>query len=915
MKNRILAALLAVLMLIPMIIGSVSAAPVDHLTDTFESERAKLETMDLVATSENGTFKLYCDMKSGELAVENTKNGEIMLSNPYDLTENGMNEDVLGQYLSQVYLNFVTVDTGTSQTFYSYADGVKYEGQVKPIRTLNGVVIEYTLGDAREVLLLPNKIELSKFEAIIEQLPTTDGIRGFVENLYTRYHPNEKKADGSFVIKSEGKRNSMIKEFPICATTPIYVIDTEIAESSKAKAASYISKYTDYTLDRLYEDYEEVKEEEADKGKFEIAKKPNFKFNVSYTINNDGFVAELDAGSLQYDEKYYYVTSISILPYFGAAKRNDKGYTFLPDGSGALVRFEDMVANKVYDNVAGTLYGTDYVLYEIKDKNVEKYTMPVFGLINSQYQDNGYFAIIEDGDAISTITSVHSAYYHSIYPSFTITATDKYDLADAFSSGTSSSNLINVKADEHYEGKCTVRYAMLSSDNEKYEPSYVGMAKYYRDYLTSKGVIDKIKAEEVTDFTKIFVEMFGSILVEEKLLTFPVKVHKELTTFDDVKAIHKDLLDSGIGNMTFLLKGFANGGLNSHYPSTIKWQKVLGGKAGFESLLEYAKGADLEIAPDVEFTYSKKLGNFSGFSYKADAIRTLDNRYSTKREYNAATQTFERTGGVAISSASFAYAYEKFYASISDYQISTLAVRSLGSDLNSDFDKENFYDREATKANVVKMLKDLTANAGESANKGYNLIIDSGNSYAVPYASAILGASLDSSRFFIQSEAVPFYGMVYHGSTEFAGNAINMDGDSDYMFLKALENGASLYFTVAMQNTEYLKFDKEYNKYFSVKYSILKDSIVSMYKTYNDLMKDKQDKYIVKHEFMNFDDGYDVTRKENGSKINNSSVVLVVYEGGNGFILNYNSYAVTVNYEGETYEILPFSYDVYTEKE
>ena len=43
--------------------------------------------------------------------------------------------------------------------------------------------------------------------------------------------------------------------------------------------------------------------------------------------------------------------------------------------------------------------------------------------------------------------------------------------------------------------------------------------------------------------------------------------------------------------------------------------------------------------------------------------------------------------------------------------------------------------------------------------------------------------------------------------------------------------------------------NKEYNKYYSVKYSILKDSIIELYKEFNELMKDKQDKYIVEHEF------------------------------------------------------------------
>ena len=906
MKKRILAALLAVLMLIPMLAG-VASAKVNHLKDTFENEEAKLATMTLMATSQNGKIELYCDKDSGELAVKNKENGQILLSNPYDIATKGMSDDIKGQYLSQVFLNFVTIGVAGESTFYSYKDCVTYKDQLKIEKIDGGISVEYTLGDGREQLLLPLKIEMSKLDSLFEQLPEENNVRTYVKKLYTLYYPNQLDENGNYVIKSQSRRERMIEMYPICATTPIYVIGIDSPNiNTWTKASDYIEEFTDYTFEQLNADYEAVKEEN-DGDKFTVEEKPHFTFNVTYTVDNDGLKAELDAGSMKYNKEKYYVSSVTILPYFSAAQRVEKGYSFLPDGSGAIIRFEDIVANGIVDNATGTIYGTDFAMYQISDKNVEKYTMPVFGLANSS-KNNGYFAIIEDGDALATISSVHTAYYHSVYSSFKLITTDKYDLADAFSSGTTSSNMIGVKADQYYDGKCTVKYAMLSDENA----SYMGMANYYRDYLIANGTLDKIKAESVTDFTKLFVEVFGSIEVDDKVLTFPVKVHKPLTTFEDIKTIHKELTEAGLGNMTFLLKGFANGGLNATYPTAIKWQKVLGGKDGLNSLIEYANGADLEIAPDIEFTYSKGLKSFSGISYKKNGVRTLDNRYSTKREYNAATQTFERTGGVAISSASFSLIYDKFYKSVSKYQLTSLAVRTLGSDLNSDLDKKEYYDREASKDNVITMLKLLAGKQENSTNKGYNLIVDSGNSYAVPYASSILGASLDSSRFFIQSEAVPFYGIVYHASKEFAGNAINMDGDSDYMFLKALENGASLYFTTAMQNTEYLKFDKEYNKYYSVKYSILKDDIISLYKEFNGLMKDKQDKYIVEHEFMNAEYGYDVVRKADGVALNNSNVVLVVYEGGEGFVLNYNSYDVVVNYEGKTYEIAPFSYAKYS---
>ena len=907
MKKRILAALLAVLMILPMMLGAVSAKSIDHLKDTFESEEAKLATMKLYATK--GNMELYCDEKSGEIAVKNKENGQILLSNPYDVSSGGMSDDVKGQYLSQVYLNFVTIGASGTKTYYSYKDCVTYENQLIITEVDDGILVKYTLGDGRKELLLPQKIEIEKLDALLANIPEDE--REDVEELYIRYYPFEKDENGDYVITSERRRNRMVELYPICAEKPLYVINVEGKDlKTWTSAADIIAKYNpDYSLEQLHKDYEIVKEE-TDGDKFTMEEQPNFTFNVTYTITDDGLVAELDASSMTYNRDKYYVTSVTILPYLAAAKRDSKGYNFMPDGSGALIRYEDIVSNGIIDNSTRVMYGTDYALYQISDKNVEKYAMPVFGLANAS-KSSGFFAIIEDGDALASITSNHTPYYHLAYANFSLIVTDQYDLADAFSSGTSSSKMIGVKADQVYTGKCTVKYALLNN-NEKYDASYMGMANYYRDYLIAKGTLNKIKAESVTDFTKLFIEVFGSIQVDDKFLTFPVKVHKSLTTFEDVQTIHKELKEAGLGNMTFLLKGFSNGGLNSTYPTSIKWQKVLGGKNGFNALLEYAKNEDLEIAPDVEFTYSKGVKRFSGLSYKKNGVRTLDNRYSTKREYNAATQTFQRTGGVAISSASFSLAYEKFYESASKYEITSLAVRTLGSDLNSDLDKKDYFDREASKDNVITMLQLLSGKKEGSTNKGYSLIVDSGNSYTVPYADAILGASLDSSRFFIQSEAVPFYGIVYHASKDFAGNAINMDGDSDYMFLKALENGASLYFTVAMQNTEYLKFDKEYNKYYSVKYSILKDEIVSLYKEYNELMKDKQDKYIVEHKFMNAEYGYDVVRKADNVKLNNSSIVLVVYENGEGFVLNYNSYDVVVNFEGKTYEIAPFGYAKYS---
>ena len=805
-KKRIIAAILAVVMIVPMFIMNVGAKEVKQTADfSNEEKRLERETMNVCAVSENGMYELWYDNTTGELAVKNTVTGEIALSNHYDAyslkneEDNNKPNKETAECLSQVLLNYTPIKTNSPTTINSYLN------------------------------------------CILEKRHTFDYLKHGI------------------VIHYVFKLNSTSED--------------------------------------------------------------TFSFSVRYEVNNDGFKASLLGSTIKYDKSKYNLNNISILPQFNAAKQTDIGYTFIPDGSGAIVRFEDILAKGKQVVITEGMYGNDYAYYQVGIKNSEQYTMPVFGLVNNSIANGtGYFAIIEEGDAFAMPTSSHLN-FNSAYATFKITPSDVYDFASFDKNGTQSNSSMSISSPKDYKGNYTVSYKFLTADEtakeynleNTYDTSYMGMAQYYRNYLYKNGSLTK--NEKTDKDVELFVEVFGSIEVDDKILSFPVRRNKPLTTFADVKAMQHYFSSveeneiTSIKNITFILKGFANGGILSNYPTKMKWQKDVGGTGGLVDLINDAKDKGYNVTPEVDFVYSYGTSWFSGYSNDKNGVRTLDNRFTTKRIYYASTQTFERTGGVAVSSASFIYLYDKFYNSIKDIDFTTLATRTLGSDLNSDFDKNDYYDREASKKNTVAFLEALT-NAKD--RKNYDLIVDAGNSYTIPYVSTILKASLDSSRRTDASEAIPFFGIVYHGSLEYAGNALNTEGDSKYMFLKALENGSALYYTLAMQNYEYLKFNEEYNQYYSVSYENLKNTILETYKSYNELMKGKQDDYIIAHEFMNSSEGYKVTRKDDGKALDNSLVVLVVYEDGEGFILNYNEYAVTVEYEGTIYEIEGLGYAKYT---
>lgn len=962
MKKKIIAVVLTVLTMLSLLALPISAATINsnypaNTTGSFikyENEQQMLEDMTYVMTSENGMYKLYIDDVAKKpsdkyttaaptytMAILNTVTGRITLSNPYNAPQLFATNADIGIRTSQIYVNYfqITSGKGSLGTLYSYNDCFAYD-QGAVYKTSTGLRVDYSIGEESREFAVPVKISLQNLLfALTEGVYEGDDIPGgsmskfaaetLVTDNFSVYDPYQKFFT-DYILDSQEMVDIMISQQPQSAQTPLVLLPKgtfdsnftlEILEAKLKKAnPEYFVLPPKGEENAFSKDCDELWLESDDEI-YQKSQRPNFKMTVNYDLTNDGLVATLDASSIVYDKDVYCLASISILPYFDTALMldNDTGYFFIPDGSGTIVRFEDLRAKEKYGSLTGSLYGPDYAYYQISGKNSEPYTMPVFGAVNTTNGKNsGYLAIIESGDALASITANTDRNYASAYASFKYAEYDTYDLDASLTGNATSTTEITVVSKNFYDGEYKVNYKLLVDDEvaeqygleNTYDNSYVGMAKLYRDYLTEKGDIAKI--ENPDEDVKLFIEVFGSIKVKEQILTFPVTVDKELTTFEDVMDIQKELSELGIDNTSYILKGFYNGGLNNKYPSKIKWQRVLGGKKGLNALLEDAEENGYEVAPEIDFVYSYG-SNYGGYKDKKHAVKTLDNRYTTKRVYYAATQTFERTSGVAVSSASFATLFDKFVESIEDYDIKTLATRTLGSDLNSDFDKKDYYSREDSKNNIVSFLKYIKE---DESTKSFNLIMDVGNSYAIPYADAVLSAPLDSSRYVMASEIVPFYGMVYHGSVVFTGNALNMEGDEDYMILRALESGSTLYYTIAKQNLSSLKFDSEYNKYYSVSYDFLKDKIVATYDNFNKVMGDKQDKYITDHRFLNDEDeGISVTYK-NGTKLNNSLLVYVEYEGGEGFLLNYNSeeVIVTINENGKKaqYSIGALSYLEYS---
>lgn len=819
-------------------------------------------------------YELFVDEKSGEVALKNTADGSVLFSNPYDVASSkGSDETKITRLLSQIIIQYTY--NGTLGTLYSYRDAAMRD-QISVSKIKGGVRVSYVIGQEALVKLVPRKVPAAVFDALI---------KGPLDAANDSGNWNEPKTYNWFFTFYDFDDSD--------PKNPVWVFNMENPENNQLDNIEAIIKdlCPDYTFEQMAADHEATGYESKD----EVY--PVFKLALEYSLNASGLLVKLSCNGLQYDMSKFTLEDISILPYMGAGNTKNEGYNFYPDGSGSLFDFSLTKGT----SVRGKIYGTDYAYHELTGTYQKDIRFPVYGtvatevLYNYSYTEEGssevknvtvsntvmtkkeieeflakdgidqkgeiteksyrrgYVAIIESGESLGEIETCFDgdkSDYATMMNHFNPKPKDSYDISDSISVAGNNSTW-TVVSNRKYAGTIKIQYRMLS-DEGKYETTWLGMANAYRDYLIEEGKLTKLTENDVKENTPLYIESFGAIETQKTVATIPVDVMMPLSTFENVWTMYQELSEAGVKNVNFKLTGFANGGIYSTVPSSLKWESAVGGKSGFKKLLEHTEevaekgdGSSLGLFPDFDFAYSMKNTSFDALNLKKDVVRTIDNRYASKRQYSATQQKYVSFYQLAISPARYSKFYEKLLKNYGKYEIGSMSVGSIGTALNTDFDEDDPYNREDNKSYTVKAFEDLE-------KSGYSLMTDGGNAYTWAYVDHILNAELDSSRYVQSSAAVPFLGAVLHGYIQFAGTPINEEGDPNYAILKAVENGAGLYFVLSYQNTQLLKEDEILSQYYSIRYDIWKDDVVKYYSELNSLLSDVQTKTIIDHKFLNY---------------------------------------------------------------
>lgn len=790
---------------------------------------SRLEGM--IGITENDNLQLFVDKETASIAVVNKLDDSIWYSNPpereNDPIASGVNSDILS---SQMQISFYN-SFGQRSNMNTQSDSVAYEQfNIEPIE--NGVKVQYQFGrNERSASDLPLMLSPERFEELSGKLDN-DGQRA----LLIAYREN---ADTGIYDRNDGALSGMQLE--------------------RAFKAFEDAGYTEEDLER---DMAELNfTQESDDDRIFIA-------SIEYRLEDDSLLVKVPVEEVFYEEEYP-VDRISFLRFFGAGDVNEEGSIFVPDGSGALIHFNNGRTNA--PSYQQDVYGQDLPLLQTSDvRTDETVRLPVFGLIK---EDRAVLGIIEEGAASATISADISGRlnsYNFVYPTFTLINKDDVTLQ-----AEDQERSLPRFQENRMTSDFSVRYVFLTEE----DATYSGMANYYQNYLVDAGLLKDNRQETETADIPFYVQLIGSINKQQHFAGVPYQALQSLTTFDQAEVILDQLIAADVNNMKVNYIGWFNKGVNHRNPSKIKVDQAIGGKKGMADFIEYANNKGIRVFPE---TAMLQVHNSSGFKPRAEASRTLTNIPTAIYPVNRALKERDRMElpSYTLSPRFVEEITSNFLSGFTKLGTTGVALRDLADVLNSDFRRNEQIDRFESEEISMNALEQIY-------NEDLEIIANGGNLYSLQYLSDVINVPVSNSGFKIQDESIPFYQMVLRGYVDYATTPFNLStylNDQDYI-LNALEYGSNINFQWIYESNDLLK-DTDFDHLYAVNYERWIDQAVEIYHETNDFLKHVQGEPIRSHEELEAD------------------VYRTTYDNGAYVIVNYG--LESVNIDGYTIE--PQSY-------
>lgn len=587
---------------------------------------------------------------------------------------------------------------------------------------------------------------------------------------------------------------------------------------------------------------------------------------VKFTLKDDYLSVSVDTTGIVETNADKIVTNLIMLGAFGAAEPDETGYFVIPDGSGALINFNNNKMN--YKTYKGQVYGRNITAVETtKPAVTQNVYLPMYGIVKG---NSGMMVVADKGDTCATINAYtkgqEKTSYNACYFDFEIRTDDEYLM------GGDANPLAVYEKRGILVPEIEVRYYPVSN-SDKSEVDYVDIADTYRDYLTKEQGVTKSAA---ADKSALYVDFYGAVMKQETVLGFPVMMQHETTSFEEAKTILEKLKELGVDDIVVNYNQWTTDDIKEKVADDAKPASKLGGKKDFKTLKAYAEENGIALYPAVD-NLTFESGN--GYFTMTDTAIRVSNAYSRQIEYDL-NHGVENQFYDAISLLS-PRKHEKMFNSLSkSYSkagINNISLGSLTTVIYGDYGRKSV-SREMFKYNLQGYLEEMKGSVG-------SILADGANAYVLKYVDHISNVPLNSSKFDLFDQEIPFYQIVMSGVKPVSTTAVNGDAQVADLVLRAIASGTNLRFDLLAESADELK-DTRYDKYYYANYEYWVEDAVACYKFADQVLSKTAGSKIVEYNVLS------------------ETKIETVYENGTKTIVDLEARTVDVN--GKTISIYDY---------
>ncbi len=536
--------------------------------------------------------------------------------------------------------------------------------------------------------------------------------------------------------------------------------------------------------------------------------------------------------------KEYKLKSVYVFPFFGADNYEINGYAMIPDGSGALIRYE----NKPFDTAyIKRIYGRDLGIQaaltsgaHLKEESELKH--PIFG-INHGYNQQAFFAEIHSGFGAAELHSYPFKYNNiNLNTTFFVYRTRDQMLIRLSGGEITSIPLINK---DPYEFDFNMSYAFLNGE----EANYSGMARHYQKSLGLEKDEDQVMDMHI-EF--VGLDEKPSLFGKEKVVLTPYK--EALQIIEELSLVADNLL------ITY--KNYNQYGLYGKTPYKFAANNKLGGAKGFKRLVQGIEDlGNVELSLVASPVVTSKPGVFD---------QTL--KRTSLDMFSLSTKSAQTPRARLLSVTDFSKRILKNAKGYQKYDVSHLSLSGIGDISFSYKGSKGVVYREEMINQVIFEMENLN---------NYQIGLYEPDSYLYPFINAYYQTPYQANTYAYITDSIPFISLVLSGNTRLYTPYLNYMHNVKAMELKMIEYNLRPSFIITSREGHKLRFTN-FEHLLTTYYGSWDDKIVDSYNAVKDL-KPFVGKAMLSHYYPL--DGLAKVVYENGVVYVNHTDQAILYEG------------------------------------